>query len=95
MAKKRLILKEKGKKITGLCAGLAEYFDIDVTVVRLIVIVLALTTWLFPTRAAADAACLPSAQTVPARMLVFGLHQLHGRGPAYPFVARKRGYVLQ
>ena len=49
MAKKRLILKEKGKKITGLCAGLAEYFDIDVTVVRLIVIVLALTTWLFPT----------------------------------------------
>jgi len=49
LAKKRLVLKEKGKKVTGLCAGIAEYFDIDVTVVRLIVIVLALTTWLFPT----------------------------------------------
>jgi phage shock protein C len=46
---KRLVLKEKNKKITGLCAGIADYFDIDVTVVRLIVIVLALVTWLFPT----------------------------------------------
>ena len=49
MAAKRLVLKEKGKKVTGLCAGIAEYLDIDVTVVRLILIVLALTTWLFPT----------------------------------------------
>ncbi len=45
---RRLVLKEKGKKITGLCAGIAEYLDIDVTVVRLIVIVLALTTWVVP-----------------------------------------------
>jgi phage shock protein C len=49
VAVKRLVLKEKGKKVTGLCAGIAEYLNIDVTVVRLIVIVLALTTWLFPT----------------------------------------------
>jgi phage shock protein C len=49
VAVKRLVLKEKGKKVTGLCAGIAEYLDLDVTVVRLIVIVLALTTWLFPT----------------------------------------------
>lgn len=45
---KRLVLKEKDKKITGLCAGIAEYFNIDVTIVRLIVIVLTLTTWLIP-----------------------------------------------
>jgi phage shock protein C len=45
---KRLVLKEKEKKVTGLCAGIADYFDIDVTVVRLIVIVLTLTTWLVP-----------------------------------------------
>jgi phage shock protein C len=45
---KRLVLKEKDKKITGLCAGIADYFDLDVTVVRLIVIVLTLTTWLIP-----------------------------------------------
>jgi len=46
---KRLVLKQKDKKITGLCAGIADYLNIDVTVVRLIVIVLALVTWLFPT----------------------------------------------
>lgn len=45
---KRLVLKQKEKKVTGLAAGIAEYLDVDVTVVRLIIIVLTLTTWLFP-----------------------------------------------
>jgi len=45
---KRLVLKQKDKKITGLCAGLADYLGADVTVIRLIVIVLTLTTWLIP-----------------------------------------------
>jgi phage shock protein C len=45
---KRLVLKEKDKKITGLCAGIADYLNVDVTVVRLIMIVLALTTWFVP-----------------------------------------------
>jgi phage shock protein C len=45
---KRLVRKEKDKKITGLCAGIAEYLDVDVTVVRRIVVVLTLTTWLIP-----------------------------------------------
>lgn len=35
---KRLILSQN-KKIAGVCAGVAEYFDIDPTIVRII--------WLF------------------------------------------------
>jgi phage shock protein PspC (stress-responsive transcriptional regulator) len=27
-----------GKKIAGVCAGLAQYFDVDVTLVRLLVV---------------------------------------------------------
>lgn len=45
---KRLVLKQKEKKITGLCAGIADYVDVDVTVIRLIVIVAALMTWVVP-----------------------------------------------
>lgn len=37
--KKKLYKVEEGKKICGVCAGLALYFDIDVTIVRMI--------WLF------------------------------------------------
>ena len=48
MAIKRLMLNQKDKKITGLCAGIADYLDIDVTVVRLIVLVTALMTWVIP-----------------------------------------------
>ena len=32
---KRLYRIEEGKKIAGVCGGVAEYFDIDPTVVRL------------------------------------------------------------
>ncbi|MBQ7140212.1 MAG: PspC domain-containing protein [Bacilli bacterium] len=38
--KKRLYKIEKGKKIFGVCGGIAEYFDIDPTVVRLIWVLL-------------------------------------------------------
>ena len=41
---KRLLLNQHDKKISGLCSGLADYFGVDVTIVRLIVVVLALTT---------------------------------------------------
>ncbi len=34
MAKKLYRIKE-GKMIAGVCSGLAEYFDIDVTIIRL------------------------------------------------------------
>lgn len=33
--KKRLFKSETSKKLCGVCGGVAEYFDIDPTVVRL------------------------------------------------------------
>jgi len=39
---KRLTLSERNKMIAGVCGGLAEYFDIDPTIVRLVFIVFAL-----------------------------------------------------
>src|ERR1700732_2898145 len=32
--KKRLVRSSTDKKIGGVCAGLADYFDVDVTIVR-------------------------------------------------------------
>lgn len=43
---KRLYRSEKNKKIAGVCGGLAEYFGIDATVVRIIAVVLLLPGWL-------------------------------------------------
>ena len=34
--KKKLYKIEQGKKLDGVCGGIAEYFDIDPTLVRLI-----------------------------------------------------------
>lgn len=33
--KKRLYKIERGKKLDGVCGGIAEYFDIDHTLIRL------------------------------------------------------------
>lgn len=33
--KKKLYKIEKGKKLDGVCGGIAEFFDIDATLVRL------------------------------------------------------------
>lgn len=38
--KKRLYKIEKDKKLCGVCGGIAEYFDIDPTLIRLIWIIL-------------------------------------------------------
>lgn len=35
MSKKKLFKSEKDKKICGVCGGLAQYFDIDSTLIRL------------------------------------------------------------
>ncbi len=43
---KRLFRTEK--KIAGVCGGLGEYFEIDPTIVRLLVIVAALATAVAP-----------------------------------------------
>jgi len=36
LARKLLIRPRTGRKIAGVCAGFAEYFDLDVTLVRVI-----------------------------------------------------------
>lgn len=45
---KRLYLSSTEKKIAGLCGGIAEYLDADPTIVRLLVVVLALVTGVIP-----------------------------------------------
>jgi len=35
MSKKKLYKSQSDKKICGVCGGLAEYFDVDSTLVRL------------------------------------------------------------
>lgn len=40
MAKKRLHKSKKGKVIAGVCSGLANYFNIDPVVLRIIWIIL-------------------------------------------------------
>ena len=45
---KRLVLDEKDKKVTGLCAGIANYLEVDVTVVRLIVMTAIIMTTVLP-----------------------------------------------
>jgi len=36
MARRRLLRPRVGRKIAGVCLGFAEYFDVDVTLVRLV-----------------------------------------------------------
>jgi phage shock protein C len=45
---KKLHLSKTDKKINGLCGGIAEYFNIDSSVVRLAVIFVSLITALVP-----------------------------------------------
>lgn len=44
---KRLYLS-RDKKISGVCGGIAEYFDIDPTLIRLGWIIMTVLTGLFP-----------------------------------------------
>jgi phage shock protein PspC (stress-responsive transcriptional regulator) len=39
---------EKGKKIAGICTGVAEIFNIDVTIVRLAFVFLTALTMIWP-----------------------------------------------
>ena len=45
---KRLVLKQRDRKLAGLCAGIADYLDVDVTVVRLIVLTVIIMTGVIP-----------------------------------------------
>ena len=44
----RLYRSQTEKKIAGVCGGIAEMNDVDPTIVRLVVVVLALATGIFP-----------------------------------------------
>lgn len=36
MSKKKLYRIEKGKRVCGVCGGIAEYFNIDPTIIRVL-----------------------------------------------------------
>lgn len=42
VARKRLMRPRAGRKIAGVCMGFAEYFDLDVTLIRIVWVVLAI-----------------------------------------------------
>jgi phage shock protein C len=42
VTRKRLMRARGGRKIAGVCLGFAEYFDIDVTLIRIVWLVLAI-----------------------------------------------------
>ncbi|PYX54670.1 MAG: hypothetical protein DMG73_18775 [Acidobacteria bacterium] len=44
LARKRLLRPKGDRKIAGVCAGFAEYFDLDVTMVRLVWLIVAVMT---------------------------------------------------
>jgi phage shock protein PspC (stress-responsive transcriptional regulator) len=45
---KRLYRSRTNKRIAGICGGIGEMLDVDPTVIRLLVIVVALTTGVIP-----------------------------------------------
>ena len=44
LARTKLVRPRQGRKVAGVCLGFAEYFDIDVTVVRVVWLVTAIMT---------------------------------------------------
>jgi len=44
LARRKLIRPRLGRKIAGVCLGFAEYFDIDVTLVRVVWLIVACMT---------------------------------------------------
>ena len=48
MVKKRLYRSSNEKMIAGVCGGIAEYFDMDPTLVRLLWVVVSLITAVMP-----------------------------------------------
>jgi phage shock protein C len=43
-ARTRLVRPRQGRKIAGVCLGFAEYFDVDVTLVRVVWLIASFTT---------------------------------------------------
>ena len=44
VARKRLVRPRVGRKIAGVCLGFAEFFDLDVTLVRLVWLIVSVMT---------------------------------------------------
>jgi phage shock protein C len=45
---KRLLLSNTDRKLGGVCGGIAEYMELDPTIVRLLTVVLTLITAVIP-----------------------------------------------
>jgi phage shock protein C len=45
---KRLTLSPTDKKLGGVCGGIAEYLDVDPTIIRLVTVVCAILTGVIP-----------------------------------------------
>ena len=45
---KRLYLSDKDKKLFGVCGGMAEYFQVDSTLIRLLWVIFAIVTAIIP-----------------------------------------------
>ncbi len=45
---KRLFRSRVNRKVAGICGGIGEYMDVDPTVIRLAVVVMAVVTAVFP-----------------------------------------------
>ena len=45
---KRLYLSRTNKKIAGICGGIGETYDIDPTLIRLMLVFLCVATGIFP-----------------------------------------------
>jgi phage shock protein C len=48
MPMKKLYLSRTDKKIAGVCGGIAEYFEVDSTAIRLIFVILTVLTGVVP-----------------------------------------------
>ena len=42
---KRLYRSEHDRSLAGVCGGLADYFNVDATLIRLLFVILSLSTW--------------------------------------------------
>jgi phage shock protein C len=45
IARRKLVRSRANRKVAGVCAGFAEYFDLDVTLIRVVWLVLAILTF--------------------------------------------------
>jgi len=77
IARKRLVRPRAGRKVAGVCMGIAEYFDLDITLVRLVWLIASFMTgigllaypiaWIvIPEEPLMLTASVPSGQQVPA-----------------------------